>query len=99
MFIKVNLFVENISIHIFVAQIKNKKWGYKTRRVGRVVAIAFCEVPLKAENAAIDYVYILKIIRISGVDIISVTQKILRKELRNIIPNESALLKHLFLGN
>ncbi len=37
MCIKVNLFVENISIHIFVAQIKNNKWGYKIRRVGRVV--------------------------------------------------------------
>ena len=37
MCIKVNLFVENISIHIFVAQIKNGKRGYKTRRVGRVV--------------------------------------------------------------
>jgi hypothetical protein len=59
MWIKVNLFVENISIHIFVAQIKNNKRGYKTRRVGRVVAIAFCEVPLKAENAAIGYVLCL----------------------------------------
>ena len=37
MWIKVNLFVENISIHIFVAQINHNKRGYKTRRVGRVV--------------------------------------------------------------
>ena len=37
MWIKVNLFVENISIPIFVAQINNDKWGYKSRRVGRVV--------------------------------------------------------------
>ena len=37
MCIKVNLFVENISIHIFVAQINNNKWAYKIRRVGRVV--------------------------------------------------------------
>ena len=55
MCIKVNLFVENISIHIFVAQIKNNKWGYKIRRVSRVVAIEFCEVPLKAENYAETY--------------------------------------------
>ena len=61
MFIKVNLFVENISIPIFVPQINNDKWGYKIRRVGRVVAIAFCEVPLKAENVAIDYVLCLHI--------------------------------------
>ena len=59
MWIKVILFVENISIPIFVAQICDNKWGYKIRRVGRVVAIAFCEVPLKAENAAIDYVLCL----------------------------------------
>ena len=37
MWIKVNLFVENISIPIFVAQISNNKRGYKLRRVGRVV--------------------------------------------------------------
>ncbi len=29
MWIKVNLFVENISIHIFVAQINNNKWIVK----------------------------------------------------------------------
>jgi hypothetical protein len=59
MCIKVNLFVENISIPIFVAQINHNKWGYKLRRVGRVVAIAFCEVPLKAENEAVGYVLFL----------------------------------------
>ncbi len=37
MWIKVNLFVENISIHIFVAQINDNKWTDKIRRVGRVV--------------------------------------------------------------
>ncbi len=37
MCIKVNLFVENITILIFVAQITNNNWGDKIRRVGRVV--------------------------------------------------------------
>jgi putative endonuclease len=65
MFIKVNLFVENISIPIFVAQINHNRWCYKFRRVGRVPAVCGIKVACPARSGKCGgvemyFVYILR---------------------------------------